>query len=128
MQPNIQAPSFTDQSFLQRLLNLCEQIVGGCKSISNLSILTACEREQLLFRFNHTALDYQTPGCLHHLITAQAIRTPTAQALYFNDAQLSYWQLNTCSNYLALMLQQQFSCKPNSIIGVCSKVSKGSVF
>jgi len=74
--------------------------------INQLNILNARDRQQILFEFNHTTVDYPHDRCIHQLIEAQAARTPHNIAVVFEGQQLTYAQLNTRANRLAHYLQQ----------------------
>ncbi len=52
--------------------------------LSDLQLLTAAEREQLLVEWNDTARAYPQDLCLHELFEAQAARSPDAVALVFD--------------------------------------------
>jgi amino acid adenylation domain-containing protein len=74
-------------------------------SISELQILSAAERHQLLVEWNNTQIDYPKNQCIHQLFEAQVERTPDAIAVVFEDEQLTYWELNARANQLAHYLQ-----------------------
>jgi non-ribosomal peptide synthetase component F len=85
---------------------LLEAIVADPeRRVSQLPLLTAAEREQLLVTWNATAADYPRERCLHELFEAQVQRTPQALALVFQDEQLSYAELNARANRLAHYLR-----------------------
>jgi amino acid adenylation domain-containing protein/thioester reductase-like protein len=54
---------------------------------------------------------------IHRLITQQAIQTPDAVAVVFNDQQLTYGELNARSNQFAHYLQS-LGVKPEVLVGV----------
>nr|MCU0490009.1 condensation domain-containing protein [Chloroflexaceae bacterium] len=49
--------------------------------VSRLALLTAVEREQILYGWNDTAVAYPPVAALHHLFEVQVERTPTAVAM-----------------------------------------------
>jgi amino acid adenylation domain-containing protein len=55
--------------------------------------------------WNATAQDFPRDRCLHELFEAQARRTPDAVALLFDDACLTYAELNRRANQLAWHLR-----------------------
>ena len=56
---------------------LLEGIMANPKTrLSNLPLLTAAERQQLLVEWNNTQVDYPNHLCIHHLFEAQVERTP----------------------------------------------------
>ena len=71
--------------------------------VSELDILSADERQQLLFDWNDTAAGVPS-GCLPDLFQAQAAATPDATAVVFEGAELTYAQLDGRANRLARYL------------------------
>jgi amino acid adenylation domain-containing protein len=69
--------------------------------VSELPILTADEREQLLVEWNATEVAFERDGSVHQLIEAQAEMTPDALALACGEEQLTYRKLNEQANRLA---------------------------
>ncbi|MGI8502515.1 MAG: amino acid adenylation domain-containing protein [Hassallia sp.] len=86
--------------------------------ISELPLLTAAERQQLLVQWNNTQADYQKDTCLHQLIEVQVEKTPDAIAIVFEDQQLTYRELNTRANQLAHYLQS-LGIGPDVLVGIC---------
>ena len=97
--------------------------------LSDLPLLTADERRQVLVAWNTTSADYPHMACIHGLFEIQMARTPDAVALVFdrgqgsgvrgqNDGsplhpftpsplqQLTYYELNRRANQLAHYLRQ----------------------
>jgi len=75
--------------------------------LSDLPILTAGEKHQILETWNETGLEYPREKCVHHLIEEQAERTPDAVAVAFRDQSITYRELDARSNRLARFLLQQ---------------------
>ncbi|MEB3279243.1 MAG: amino acid adenylation domain-containing protein [Lyngbya sp.] len=100
------------------LVTLLEAIVAHPKvPISQLPILTAGERQKILFEWNDTDEDYPFDRCLHQLFEEQVKRTPEAIAVEFDRQQLTYQQLNTQANQLAHYLQS-LGVKPETFVGI----------
>jgi amino acid adenylation domain-containing protein len=98
---------------------LLEGIVAvPAQQIKELPLLTAVERQQLLYGFNDTAVDYPADSCIHQLFEQQAERTPDAIALVYEKQQLTYRQLNQRANQLAHYLQS-LGVGPDVIVGLC---------
>src|SRR3954453_2367355 len=83
-----------------------------------LSILPQAEREQLLYRFNDTAVRYPQEKLIHELFEYQVSRTPDAVALSFEDQPLTYRALNEKSNQLAHYLRAQ-GVRADHLVGLC---------
>jgi len=73
--------------------------------VSQLPLLTATERHQLLVECNNTHTEHLQDKCIHQLFEAQVEQTPDAVAVVFKDQQLTYRELNTRANQLANYLQ-----------------------
>ena len=90
--------------------------------VEDLPLLTAAERQQVLFEFNDTAVPYPQDKCIHQLIEEQVERTPDAVALVFEGQQLTYAQMNRRANQLAQYLQTA-GVGPDVLVGVCMERS-----
>ena len=98
---------------------LLESIVANPnKSIAELLILTEKERQQLLVEWNDTSTDYPHDKCIHQLFEEQVERTPDAIAVFFQEQQLTYRELNSRSNQLAHYLQK-LGVKKGELVGIC---------
>ncbi|MSU58570.1 MAG: amino acid adenylation domain-containing protein [Pedosphaera sp.] len=63
--------------------------------------LSDAERQKILVEWNDTAKTFPLDRCVHELFEAQARRTPAAEALVFEEAALTFEQLNRRANQLA---------------------------
>ncbi|MEG4574228.1 amino acid adenylation domain-containing protein [Microcoleus sp. N3A4] len=98
---------------------LLEGIVANPdRRLSELPLLTAAERHQLLVEWNDTKAEYPQQRCVHQLFEAQVERTPDAVAVVFEDNQLTYRELNAKANQLAHYLQK-LGVKPEVRVGIC---------
>ncbi|MBN3873213.1 non-ribosomal peptide synthetase [Nostoc sp. JL33] len=120
-----------DDTTITRMLGhfqtLLESIVANPEQrISELSLLTKKERQELLIDWNDTKRDYPENKCFHQLFEAQVKETPdaialnarSANAVVFGDEQLSYKELNIRSNQLAHYLQK-IGVETESLVGIC---------
>ena len=97
---------------------LLEGIVANPQQpISQLSLLTNDERQQLLVEWNDTETEYPQK-CVHQLFEEQVERTPDAVAVIFEGQQLTYRELNNRANQLAHYLQK-LRVKPDVLVGMC---------
>ncbi|MEH1807831.1 non-ribosomal peptide synthetase [Nostoc sp.] len=111
-----------DDKTITRMLGhfqtLLESIVANPEQrISDLSLLTVQERQELLIDWNDTKQDYTENKCFHQLFEAQVEKTPDAIALVFDDEQLSYKELNIRSNQLAHYLKK-LGVVPDVLVGI----------
>jgi amino acid adenylation domain-containing protein len=88
--------------------------------LSELPLLRATERQQLLVDWNQTERRYPREQCVHELMTAQAERTPVAIALEAKGQWLSYRELNGRANQWAGYLRE-CGVKPGTRVGVCAE-------
>ena len=86
--------------------------------LSELPLLSASERHQLLVEWNATSTPYPADRCVHQLFEEQAARTPEAVALVYEEQELTYRQLNERANQLAHHLQR-LGVGPEVLVGLC---------
>jgi amino acid adenylation domain-containing protein len=87
------------------------------REISQLCLLTKAEKHQLLVECNDTEAEYPKTKCIHQLFEWQALQTPDAIAVIFEDKQLTYRELNLQATKLASYLQS-VGVKPDTLIGI----------
>lgn len=87
-------------------------------AVSQLSLLSAEERRQILYDWNQTQAEYPRDVCVHQLVEQQVSRTPDVTAVVFEDQALSYRELDARSNRLAHHLRE-LGVGPDELVGVC---------
>jgi tyrocidine synthetase-3 len=100
------------------------------QTISDLEIVSAEEKRQLLVDFNRTDTAYPQYKAIHQLFAEQVKKTPGNIALvgveastgevrqpYFGSLQLTYKELNEKSNQLAHILREK-GINPDTIVGI----------
>ena len=92
-------------------------VVAPEARVSELPLLTAAERAQVLGDWNATAVGYPREATLSSLFEAQVSRTPAAVALVCGDVTLSYTELNTRANRLAHWLRS-VGVGPEVLVGL----------
>ncbi|MDQ3652504.1 MAG: amino acid adenylation domain-containing protein [Acidobacteriota bacterium] len=86
--------------------NLLSEIVADPdQRLSQLSILSETERNQLVVEWNNTATEYPREKAVHQLFEEQVALRPDAVAVVFGGAQVSYRELNRRANQVAHYLQ-----------------------
>jgi len=99
--------------------NLLQAIVKSPgQPISTHAFLSAAERDELLYGWNHTFSDYPKHRAVHELFEQQAWRTPNAIAAVSQGTSISYRELNERANQLARALRQR-EIVPGSLVGIC---------
>jgi amino acid adenylation domain-containing protein len=87
-------------------------------SIKQLEYLSAGEKQQLLFDFNDTSVEYPRDKTIAALFEEQAQQTPEKIALVFKGIELSYRQLNERANGCAHYLLANYQIKPDDLIAI----------
>ncbi|MBL4828124.1 MAG: amino acid adenylation domain-containing protein, partial [Spongiibacteraceae bacterium] len=75
--------------------------------VYQLPLITAAEREAIVYQWNDTQSPFPHTLCVDELISRQVQRTPEAIAVKFGQQCLSYGQLEERSNQLACVLIQR---------------------
>jgi aspartate racemase len=90
---------------VQQFRCVLEGIVAAPQSrLSELSLLTGAEREQLLVKWNQTAAPYERERCIHEVFEAETAKHPDSIALVFESKQLTFGEVNRRANQLARRL------------------------
>ncbi|OKH20879.1 hypothetical protein NIES593_17275 [Hydrococcus rivularis NIES-593] len=86
--------------------------------LSDVTILTESERQQLLVDWNHRDRYPLQTRCLHHLFEDRVKQTPDLPAVVWENERITYQQLERKANQLAHYLQK-LGVKPDVLVGVC---------
>jgi amino acid adenylation domain-containing protein len=84
---------------IDRLLGHWRTLLEGAAAadpatpLSALPLLTTQERQQVAAEWNDTSADFPAGSCLHHLVAAQAARTPDAVAVVGERERVTYREL-----------------------------------
>ncbi|ALP38878.1 non-ribosomal peptide synthetase [Paenibacillus sp. IHB B 3084] len=109
-------------------IHLLEQVtVNPNIAVSEIKLTTPQEESEILNVFNrgaspNTISDDTTRYTLHRLFEQQAARTPDHIAVVFEDAKLTYRELNERANQLARTLRSQ-GVKPDQRVGLLAERS-----
>jgi len=104
------------QAILNAMVSRPEQ------SISEFSILTEAEREQLVVTWNRTEAEYPYDKCMHQLFEEQVTRIPEAVAVDYETRWLTYQELDQYANQLAHYLRK-LGVGPEVKVGLCMERS-----
>ena len=108
----------TIQRMLEHFRSLLQEIVADpLRPVSTYSLLSEAERQQLLVDWNQTQAEYPRDLCIHELIQGQVKRTPDAVAVQFEEASLTYQELDQHVEELAKILGAQ-GVKPGKLVGL----------
>ncbi|HVG46080.1 MAG TPA: amino acid adenylation domain-containing protein, partial [Longimicrobium sp.] len=106
----------TMHTALERLVEALEATPR--RAIGSLDVLPEAERRQVVEEWNRTAAEVPADRCIHELFEAQAARTPGAVAVVFEDAALTYDELNRSANRLAHHLRG-LGVGPDARVAIC---------
>ncbi|HXU07715.1 MAG TPA: amino acid adenylation domain-containing protein, partial [Blastocatellia bacterium] len=112
-----------DSTRISRMVDHFQVLLEGvvadpARKISELPLLTAAEREQLLVEWNQTETDIAEDRSVHELFEQQVEKTPTAVAVEFEETKLTYRELNDRANQLAHYLRTA-GVAADVLVGVC---------
>ncbi len=110
------------KSFVQQLFThmerLLESFVAAPKSqVAEHCLLTEQEQQKLLSTWNDTDSEFDAEQAIHRFFEAHAEAQPTATAVVFEEASLTYGELNRRANQLAMQLQSN-GVQPNDHVGL----------
>ncbi|MCW3101570.1 MAG: Nonribosomal peptide synthetase, partial [Bacteroidetes bacterium] len=116
----------TDIFGRERIERLLQHFISCLKQISiypeapltRLNYLSSEETKILLEGFNDTHADYPKDKVLVDLFEVQVMRTPDHPAVVFEEAELSYSELNARSNQLASYLRNTYQIKREDLVGI----------
>ncbi|MFC5743182.1 non-ribosomal peptide synthetase, partial [Dyella tabacisoli] len=108
----------TAERIAQRLMRVLHQVVAApTRPLSEIDVLDAEEREQLLFHWNDSARALPATT-LPDLFEQRVQATPDAPAVIFGDTVLSYAELDSKANQLARHLLDM-GVGPESLVALC---------
>ena len=117
------ATSLFEPATIERYLGyfralLQAMVADDTRKADHLPMLSAAERQQVLYEWNDTHTQYASDRCVHELFALQVEKTPQATALVFEQEELSYAELNRRANQLAHYLRQ-LEVRPDSRVAIC---------
>ncbi|QYX31921.1 non-ribosomal peptide synthetase [Sphaerospermopsis torques-reginae] len=88
------------------------------QNISQISLLSAEEEQELILLENHQNQENINYQCLHVLFEEQVQKTPDKIAVVYKQENLTYRELNNRANQLANYLKS-LGVKPETRVGIC---------
>jgi amino acid adenylation domain-containing protein len=110
---------------LTHLERILEQIATGVDvQLSQVELLSAVERAEIVEKWNPTPAAYPADRCVHELFEAQAAATPTATAtaMTWSQETLTYRELDVRANQMAHRLRS-LGVGPDVRVGICMERS-----
>ncbi|MEO6731987.1 MAG: amino acid adenylation domain-containing protein [Ferruginibacter sp.] len=97
---------------------LLQILENGDSRLGDINLLTVTEQQQLLVGFNGAVTGVENEQTILDLFSAQAIKSPHALAIVFNEQTLTYEQLDARSNQLAHYLKSK-GVKEETQVPIC---------
>lgn len=109
----------TINQMVEHFKTLLSAIVANPEErITNLPLLSEVELHQVLVEWNNTQADYPQDKCIHQLFEEKVQQYPDSIAVNFANKQLTYQELNNCSNKLAHHLEK-IGVGSEVLVGIC---------
>jgi natural product biosynthesis luciferase-like monooxygenase protein len=86
-------------------------------AVARLPLLDAAERDLVLRDWNDTRTTYDNHLCVHEMVAHQAVRTPDAVAVVFEDRKITYAELDARANKTAHVLREM-GVGPDVLVGL----------
>ena len=102
-------------------------------SLCAVPIITADEKQRILYDFNETETDFNEDVTLHQLFEEQVERTPDNIAVVYKDESITYRQLNEKANRLGHAIRGHYrtiykeGILPDTPIGICMDRGVGMI-
>ncbi len=117
------ATALFETGTIKRYLGYFHRLLEGMvaqewEMVDRLDMLSEREREQVLYQWNETGVEYPSNKRVHELFAEQVEKTPEAAAVEFEGRQLTYVELNRQANRLAHYLQI-LGVKPETRVAIC---------
>jgi amino acid adenylation domain-containing protein len=125
------ASDLFDAATVRRMAGHLRTLLAGLAAspespVSELPLLSAEERRQILVDWNQTAAEFPREATLHELFAEQAARTPEAVAVVDGDFELTYGELARRAGFLARRLRAA-GVGPESRVALATERSAGMI-
>ncbi|MGH8656871.1 MAG: non-ribosomal peptide synthetase, partial [Gammaproteobacteria bacterium] len=123
----VYARALFERATVERYLGYLRRLLEGMvaderQAIDRLPLLPEGECQQVLYEWNATEAEYPRERCVHELFEAQVAKTPDAVAVVYEEASLSYGELNRRANQLAHYLRE-LGVGPDERVAICAERS-----
>src|SRR5579864_4352276 len=117
------ATALYERVTIERYLGYFRRLLGAMvaddgQKVDRLPLLGQEERQQLLYEWNATEVEYPRDKCVHELFEEQVERTPNAIAIVYQEQALTYGELNRQANRLAHYLRD-LGVGPDKRVAIC---------
>jgi amino acid adenylation domain-containing protein len=109
---------FPIESIITYFQTVLDEVLNNSNlKICEIDILSLKEKEQILYNFNNTQVEYPKDKTIHQLFEEQVEKTPDTIAVMFEDQQLTYREINEKANQLARTLRDR-GVGPDTIVAI----------
>ncbi|WP_281887448.1 non-ribosomal peptide synthetase [Paenibacillus sp. YYML68] len=121
-------PDLFRRETFERMAEHWNELLGSIadnpeQTLAELAMLTEAEYRQIVIEWNDTDKAYDsTIQCLHQWLEEQAARTPERTAIIFDEAELTYREINERANRLARSLRAK-GVAPGEVVAVIAERS-----
>jgi len=117
---------------IERFIGYLKKIVSAVvespdKKVSEIDILPAEEKRQLIMDFNDPAMEYPEDKTIYQLFEDQVDRIPDHVALVFKDVAVTFRHFDERANQLANYLRQKKGVRPGERVAVLMERSIGLI-
>ncbi|MGH9968411.1 MAG: amino acid adenylation domain-containing protein, partial [Pyrinomonadaceae bacterium] len=121
----VYARSLFERATVERYLGYLRTLLEGMvaderQAIERLPLLPEAERQQVLYEWNATQAEYPREKLVQELFEVQVEKTPDAVAVVYENATLSYGELNRRANQLAHYLRE-LGVGPDERVAICAQ-------
>ena len=107
------------EQMVRHYVRMLEGVVGDAGvAVGRMEMLSAEEREQVVYGWKDRAVEYPREKCVHELFEEQVERRPEAVAVVYGEESLSYGELNRRANRIAWYLREK-GVKEETRVAVC---------
>lgn len=86
----------------------------GCERLDVEELISEDQKNNILYEFNNTKVEYASKKLIHQLFEEQAVKTPDNIAIIYENKKMAYRELNEKANQLAaLLIEQGVHCGDN---------------
>lgn len=105
------------ESLYSRLLYITNQVLESDKKLFEIEFITEAEKDKILNKFNNTKTDYPKEKSVVQLFEEQVEKVPSKNAVFFENTELTYEELNFKANSIASYLVKN-GAKTEDVIGI----------
>ncbi len=118
----------TIERFSHHFMNIIKEVnKDPHKRLAEIEFLAEAERQEFIFDFNNTRLEYPADKTIHELFEAQVERRPDYIAVIYKDKFISYRGLDERANRLANYLVIERGVRPDDRLGILMNNSCDSI-